>query len=299
MVVHHPAYLMVTTMKWFELSIKVPDEFVEPVSYLFNKYGHVFSIEDVGDDWFLMRTYLSKRARQSFARIEIGIRLIASLRDIGELEVKTLEKREWQEEWKRYFHVLKVGHSLIIKPSWLAYEVQPGDRVLELDPGMAFGTGYHPSTRTCLEALEKWICSGMKVLDLGTGSGILTIGAIRLGADFVTALDIDSSAIKAARQNVKGAGLRDVVRLTKGTLPHFWVQPGSVDLVVANINATIIEEKASQLLTALGPGGVLIVSGIVESRRKELERIFQKLRLAQLETYSQDGWCTLVYKNHG
>jgi len=286
-------------MKWFELSIKVPDEFVEPVSYLFNKYGHVFSIEDVGDDWFLMRTYLSKRARQSFARIEIGIRLIASLRDIGELEVKTLEKREWQEEWKRYFHVLKVGHSLIIKPSWLAYEVQPGDRVLELDPGMAFGTGYHPSTRTCLEALEKWICSGMKVLDLGTGSGILTIGAIRLGADFVTALDIDSSAIKAARQNVKGAGLRDVVRLTKGTLPHFWVQPGSVDLVVANINATIIEEKASQLLTALGPGGVLIVSGIVESRRKELERIFQKLRLAQLETYSQDGWCTLVYKNHG
>ena len=212
---------------------------------------------------------------------------------------ETLEKREWQEEWKRYFHVLKVGHSLIIKPSWLAYEVQPGDRVLELDPGMAFGTGYHPSTRTCLEALEKWICSGMKVLDLGTGSGILTIGAIRLGADFVTALDIDSYAIKAARQNVKGAGLRDVVRLTKGTLPHFWVQPGSVDLVVANINATIIEEKASQLLTALGPGGVLIVSGIVESRRKELERIFQKLRLAQLETYSQDGWCTLVYKNHG
>ena len=157
MVVHHSAYLVVTTMRWFELSIKVPGEFVEPVSYLFNKYGHVFSIEDVGDDWFMMRTYLSKRARQSFARIEIGIRLIASLRDIGELEVKTLEKREWQEEWKRYFHVLKVGRSLIIKPSWLAYEVQPGDRVLELDPGMAFGTGYHPSTRTCLEALEKWI----------------------------------------------------------------------------------------------------------------------------------------------
>ncbi len=286
-------------MKWLELSIKVPGEFVEPVSYLFSRYGQVLSMEDADGGWVVIRTYLSAASRQRLARIEIGVRLMASLRPIGELQFKALEEREWRDEWKRYFHLLRISRSLVVKPSWIEYKAQPGERVVELDPGMAFGTGHHPSTHTCLEALEERIRRGMRVLDLGTGSGILTMAALKLGAGSVVALDIDPSAIKAARQNIKSAGLGSTVRLAKGTLPHPLAQDKSIDLVAANINAMIIKEKAPQLLEVLAPGGILIVSGIIEDKREGVEETLRGLGLAHLKTHSLEDWNTLVYTRRG
>ena len=282
-------------MKWLELCIKVPEEFVEPVSYLFTRYGRALSLEKADEGHVVMRTYLPATSQQRLARIEVGVRLIVSLRPTGDLQVRPLEEVQWKEEWKRHFHLLRVGRSLVIKPSWIEYQAQPEDLVVELDPGMAFGTGHHPSTRTCLEALEEHFIPEMKVLDLGTGSGILTLAAIKLGADGVVALDIDPSAVKAARQNFRQNGVASRVHLARGTIPHSLTQGKNFDLVTANINSRVIKEKAPDLLEALAPGGIIIASGIIEEQKQAVETTLLTVGLLHLKTYTLEDWCTMVF----
>ncbi len=282
-------------MKWLELCIKVPEEFVEPVSYLFTRYGRALSVEKADGGHVVMRTYLPATSQEQKARIEVGVRLIASLRPISELHVRPVEEVDWKEAWKRHFHLLRVGRSLVIKPTWIQYQAQPGELVVELDPGMAFGTGHHPSTRTCLEALEEHMNQGMRVLDLGTGSGILTMAAIKLGAESVVALDIDPTAVKVARQNFRDNGASSRVSLARGTIPHSLTRDKLFDLVVANITARVIKEKAPHLLEALAPGGILIVSGIIEEQRQTVEATLLSLGLSYLKTRSLDDWATLVF----
>ena len=144
------------------------------------------------------------------ARIDVGVRLVGAIEPIGDLEIRDLpEDEDWMESWKSHFRILRIGKRLVIKPTWLEldFTASPDDIVIEIDPGIAFGTGYHPTTDTCLQAMEQHIAPGMTVLDLGTGSGILTIAAIKLGAGLVTALDIDSQAVTAARRNFRRLGI--------------------------------------------------------------------------------------------
>ena len=199
-------------MSWQELSIRVPYEYVEPVSYLFGRYGRGLSMERVREpgrkrdasDLVLMRTYLPANSRQRLARIEVGLKLVAILEPMEDLTITPVpEEQDWESEWRSHFDLLRVGRHLVIKPTWIDYEEGPGDILIELDPGMAFGTGYHPTTYTCLEALEDIVKPGMAVLDVGTGSGILAITAAKLGASRVVALDIDPQAVRAARQNFR------------------------------------------------------------------------------------------------
>ena len=213
-------------MVWQELSIKVPWEYVEPISYLFSRYGRGLSMEAAEDELVLLRTYLPNTSRRRLARIEVGVNLVRILQPMGELAIKELEEADWESAWKAHFSLLKVGSRLVIKPSWIAYEARQDDVVIELDPGMAFGTGYHPTTKMCLEALEWLVQPGIDVLDLGTGSGILTIAAARLDAASVVALDIDPTAVKVARKNFRATGIMSVVRLIRGTLPHPLAQEG-------------------------------------------------------------------------
>ena len=244
---------------------------MEPIYYLFGRYGHGLSVEDAGEAQALLRTYLPNTSRGRRARIDVGVKLVNLLQPLGELIVTDLEEADWENAWKAHFSLLKVGKRLAIKPSWIDYTAGKNEVVIELDPGLAFGTGYHPTTKMCLEMMEDLVQPGMKVLDLGTGSGILAITAARLGAASVLAIDIDPAAVKAARKNFKASGLGEKVRLLRGSLPHRLAQEASFDLAAANISARVISQKAPHLYQSLKPGGILMVSGIVGNQLPELK----------------------------
>ncbi len=284
-------------MAWQELSITVPHEFVEPISYLFGRYGKGLSTEVAGQGRVLLRTYITSGSRQRLARIDVGVRLVAAVADIDPLEIRDLpEDEDWQNSWKSHFKILHIGQHLVIKPTWLELDPGPDDIVIELDPGIAFGTGYHPTTDTCLQALEQNITPGMTVLDLGTGSGILTIAAIKLGAERVTALDIDSLAVTAARRNFRRCGISKQVSLAKGSVPNPTAGPGQFDLAVANISARGVADRCPFILTALKPGGIFIASGLLETQKEEVASTAEPLGFTLVSEWPQEEWVTLLYR---
>ena len=284
-------------MAWQEISIAVPHEFVEPISYLFSRYGRVLSMESDGPDRVMLRTFLPTTSRQRLARIEVGVKLVSLLEPLGDLIVKEVAEQDWQNSWKSHFNLLKIGRRMVIKPSWIDYEKEPGEVVIEIDPGMAFGTGYHPTTYTCLQALEQWVGTGVSVLDLGTGSGILSIAALGLGADRVVALDIDSQAVRAARQNFRRTGTSKRVTLAQGSLPHGATGTSKFDLAIANISARAICDRAPFICSTLSPQGVLIASGMITDQKKEVVDAFQGLGYALIQEWSRDDWITLAFQS--
>ena len=282
-------------MTWHEISITVPFEYVEPISYLFDRYGHGMSMEVLGANEVLLRTYLPSTSRQRLAHIQVGVNLVSILQPLGELEVNPLDDdQDWQNAWKSHFNLLKLGRHLVIKPSWIDYQPEPEDRVIDLDPGLAFGTGYHPTTYTCLEVLERLIQPGSTVLDLGTGSGILTIAAVKLGAGQVLALDTDPVAVKAARQNFKRSELGEKVTVAQGSLPHRLAMEGYYDLALANISARAVKERAEALLPVLRPEGHLIASGIIDDQRSIAEQALLEAGFAIKEVCQREDWVTLI-----
>ena len=286
-------------MVWQELSITVPHEYVEPISYLFGRYGKGVSTELAAEGKVLLRTYLTTGSRQRMARIDVGVRLVGAIEPIGDLEIRELpEDEDWMESWKSNFGILRIGKRLVIKPTWLEldFTASPDDIVIEIDPGIAFGTGYHPTTDTCLQAMEQHIAPGMTVLDLGTGSGILTIAAIKLGAGLVTALDIDSQAVTAARRNFKRLGINKQVRLGQGSVPHPTAPAGDFDLAVANISARGVADRCPFILTALKPGALFIASGLLNTQKEEVAAVVEPLGFSLISEWPQEEWTTLLYR---
>ncbi len=295
--------------KWLELSIRTTPEYVEPLSELFRRYGEGSVVVEEEGDWdpdndpsdpgpptsVVVKTYMPVDATTANRRgmIDVGVRLVSLLQPMDGLQERFLEEGEWEAAWKAHFTLLRVGKRLIIKPTWQEYAPAAGEVLVELDPGMAFGTGHHPTTRMCLEELERRLRPGMHVLDLGTGSGILAIAAAKLGAASVFALDVDSAAIKAAGDNIRHNRVARKVRLFAGTLPNPKVLPGSMDLVVANITARAIAEVAQPIAEALAPGGVLIASGIIMERQGEAETALQGV-MSICERRTDGDWVTLV-----
>ena len=286
-------------MSWQELSISVPHEYVEPVSYLFGRYGRGLSTEPQGAGRVLLRTYLESASRERLARIDVGIRLVSSVGELGELAIRDLDENEdWQNSWKEHYAALAVGERLIIKPSWVDLQIEEtqGRIVIDLDPGIAFGTGYHPTTYTCMEALEELVEPDMRVLDLGTGSGILTIAALMLDAGSAVALDIDSQAVTAARQNFRRLRLQNRVTLAKGSVPHPSAADGTIDLAVANISARGVADRSPFLLRALRPGAMLVASGLLATQRPEVDDAFLALGFIPELEWPREEWLTLGYR---
>jgi ribosomal protein L11 methyltransferase len=209
-----------------------------------------------------------------------------------EIRLRTVQDQDWESAWKAYFKPLRVGRRFVVKPSWEAYAPRPDDLVLELDPGMAFGTGAHPTTQLCLEALEEAVQPGERVLDFGTGSGILAVAAARLGAT-VVGVDNDPVAASAADLNVTANHLRDRVRILGGDLSALPAED-RFDGIVANILAGVILDYAGDLAARCRPGGWLIASGIVDHRAESVAQGLRERGFRDLETRRRGEWVALL-----
>lgn len=301
-------------MRWLELMVSVHPEAVESVSELLSTYtpGGVaieepIELIDEGQEYRVLtgqpvkvHAYLPIDGQEEEARQRIaeGLWHLSSLgpQFVGELSTRTVNEEDWANAWKEYYHVTHIGSRLVIRPSWRDYTPQGEEVVLELDPGMAFGTGLHPTTRMCLEQLEKYVQPGMHVIDVGTGSGILALAAAKLGAESVYCIDNSSVAVESATANAAINALSERISVVLGVLGETEAErlAGQFDLVLANIIARVIGSIAPQLAQVMAPGALLIASGIIEERRHEAEQPLVDAGLRLLERVMIDDWVTLV-----
>ena len=298
-------------MKWIELSIQAPSEMVEPLTALFHRHGHGgVVVEEAGgfnpdndeapppNREAVVKTYLpvdhtTKGRREG---IDVGLRLFSMVRALPPLVETEIDEADWAESWKAHFPVLRVGRRIVVKPSWHAYAPKPGEVVIHLDPGMAFGTGHHPTTRFCLELLERHVAPGADVLDFGAGSAVLSIAAVLLGAGRAVGLDVDGLAVNSARANVADSGLGGRIAVHEGTLPHEAAPPGSFDIALANISTKMVRDYAGDLAGALRPGGLLIASGFtVDQEERTLETLAQA-SFSVIERAQEEDWVCLALR---
>ena len=212
-------------------------------------------------------------------------------------EMGQIDQQDWAEDWKQHFSTLRIGRRLLIKPSWEEILPQAEDVVLELDPGMAFGTGTHGTTFLCLGAIAELFETASpprSLLDVGTGSGILAMAAAALGAQEILACDIDPMACEVARENCRRNGLEERIRITDAPLEEL---QGRYDVVVANILAEENLRLAPALLERLAPGGHLFLSGILREKAAMVEAGFSRLPLTLLRTTSKEEWVCLIWRN--
>jgi ribosomal protein L11 methyltransferase len=298
--------------EWIELSVTTDGEAVEAVSEILGRVAPGgtsvepgFELVDEGLSARLdpnrpvaVRAYIPQRpgAAEAVALVDtaLGHLRAFNLRPIGELEIRTVREAEWAEAWKQHFPVLRVGRRIVIRPTWRRHRVQPDDAVIALDPGMAFGTGLHPTTRLCLAALERLADRGGlangRVLDVGCGSGILSIAAVKLGALAATGIDIDSLAIEATAANARRNRVARRVGARLGTLPSG--RPPH-DVVLANLIASLLVELAPGLFAELRPGGTLIASGIYVDREADVAAALQQAGLEVRGRVAEGDWVVL------
>lgn len=213
------------------------------------------------------------------------------------LDMADVADEDWAETWKQYYKPFRIGARLVVKPSWEAYEAQAGDAVVELDPGMAFGTGTHETTFMCMELLERFLRPGDQVMDVGTGSGILAIAAARLGAERVLAVDIDPDAVRVAGENIVKNGVQDRVRAVRGDLVNGETLP--CDLAVANIVADAICMLAGPLTRHVKPGGLFVCSGIIREREADVQAATAEAGYAPVARETRGEWVALCLRSGG
>ncbi len=317
------------SLHWIEISMAVDGEAAEAVSALFEQYGEggavieevpippglpmvgggastpalakvegAVSLVDEAVKGYEARAV--RRVAKAFipagddGRLETlrqALWHLGQVHPLPEPQVRELGPTDWAEAWKSGYQVLSIGRRLRIVPSWIPYTPGPEDVVVTLDPGMAFGTGLHPSTQLCLQALEELMRPGMRILDVGTGSGILAIAAARLGAAEVLAVDIEGVAVRTARENVAINGVGGVVRVEQGSVDE--VYRGAYDGVLANILAEIIARLAPDLARHTARQGWLVASGIIESRLPAVERACGVAGLEVVRRWQAEDWVAL------
>jgi ribosomal protein L11 methyltransferase len=305
------------TDQWIEFKIAVPFEFVEPVAELFRRYGKGGVAIEHSGGWdpdlgekpperpsAVIRTYMPKTPAFHSNRemVHIGLQLVGHITDLPELEERDIEEAEWEAAWKAHFTPLPVGKRMAVRAPWHREEDDPPelaggakrDVIIVIDPGLAFGTGHHPTTHRTLESLERLLVPGQQVLDVGAGSGILSVGAAKLGAGKVIGVEIDKVALKAGRTNLRANGVSGVARVYAGTLPSDQVPEGWADLVLANVNSVALVNLAPELRRALKPGGWLVGAGILQERLASVEEAFAQAGLDVQERLYDDDWVVLI-----
>lgn len=303
-----------TSGAWLELAVEADVEAVEAVSEILSRVAPGgasvepgFELVDEGlgarvdpSRPSIVRAYLPARdaavvdAATATVAEALGHLQAFGLRPIGNLRTRIVDEADWATAWKAHFPVLRVGRRVVIRPTWRRHRRLPGDIVLALDPGMAFGTGLHPTTRLCLEAMERLADQGRldraRVLDVGCGSGILAIAALRLGAARAMGVDTDPIAIEATVANARRNGVARRIRATDGSLPS---GGGPFDVVLANLIAGLLVPLAGALRDELEPGGRLVASGIFVDREDAVRAAFEAAGLGVLDRTVQGDWVAL------
>lgn len=231
-------------------------------------------------------TVASIRARLSELSIEATI------------EVNGVNEEDWANSWKEYYKPLKIGKKIVIVPAWEKYEASEGELVVKMDPGMAFGTGNHETTRLVIELLERHVKGGERLLDVGTGSGILAICGARLGAGMCRAYDIDPVAVKVARENIKDSGLKNITCDTSDLLHGVDKKDGGYDIICANIVADIIIRMVPDIGAYMNDGAVILASGIIVERADDVIKAFCDHGFYIAEKSEENGWCALAVKKN-
>ncbi|WP_341299817.1 50S ribosomal protein L11 methyltransferase [Lysinibacillus sp. FSL H8-0500] len=308
-------------MKWSELSIHTKNEAVEAISNILHEagasgvviedsaefakpredqYGEIYALneEDFPKDGVIVKAYLPESSflNETVEEIKAAVTNLTNFNiDIGENIVSIVEVNEedWATAWKQYYHPVKISERFTIVPTWEDYTpVSTDELIIELDPGMAFGTGTHPTTVMCLQGLEKVIREGDTVIDIGTGSGVLSIGAALLGAKSVHALDLDEVAVRAAQENIALNKVEDQVAVFHGNLLDTVKEPA--DVVVANILAEIIISFTDDAYTIVKPGGLYVTSGIIGAKRDDVKAALEASGFVIEEVLLMEDWVAII-----
>ncbi len=292
-------------MRWAAIEIKTPPDSIEAVIGIMLNVG-ITGIEQVDGNPARLIGYhpVSDTLEPLLDSLQLQLSRISAfnLPATGEITLRTVDEADWESAWKQYFKPLEIGQRLVILPTWERYSNPDQRLIVRLDPGMAFGTGGHPTTRLCLIALEKWVNGGDWVVDIGTGSCILALAAARLGAGQVYATDIDALPREVAAKNVI---LNDLVPQVTIFKPEDLQQrladdyPRCPDLAVVNIIADTIIELGATVHRMLKPGGLFIACGIVEEREPDVIRSLSNEGFELVEKMDDEIWRLLVCRKAG
>lgn len=299
--------------RWIELSVEVDHEAVEPVVELFSRYGYnegvvieePFTQDRDGDNVrvditrpFRVRTFIPQETfdTTSLDAIRNGIWHLGQIRGTGELLVETRNEEDWANAWKDHYVPVRVGTRVVVRPPWRAYVPEDDDVVVLLDPGMAFGTGTHPTTQVALRLLEQLEIEGRSVFDVGSGSGILAIAAAKLGARSVVGVDIDAVSVRQAVANVALNEESDTVRIWKSDMAPESDDARTYDIVVANIIARVLIEIAEQVSRSVSHDGTLVLSGIIDSKESGVVEVYQSLGFEMVERMQIEDWIGHIWR---
>lgn len=310
-------------MNWNEISVSTTTLAVEIISNIFIESGSKgVMIEDPSDfhlqgqdplAWDYMEKevfdfghedvrvigYFSSEEdiNEKISEIEKRLDYVKSLDlDTGTLEIykREVKQENWENEWKKYFNVQKVSNSIVIKPSWEEYTAKEGEKIIDIDPGMAFGTGTHETTRMCINAIEKYMNKGDSLIDIGCGSGILSIAAAHLGAEKVIAVDLDKLAVKVSKENVDLNGFSNTIDVRYGDLTD--VIDEKADVIVANIIADIIAKLSENIADFMKDGGYFISSGIINDKKDFVISKLKENNFDIIEENNDGEWNCIVSK---
>jgi ribosomal protein L11 methyltransferase len=296
-------------LKWLEISVPVEsEEDARLVCQLFDLYGRggavqeqLFSDQDQGNTTgpppMTVKTYLSLDGDddQTLQLLRDKLSDLAHELHDPAVQFKELEEKDWATAWKAFFQPRRIGKRIVLKLPEQTYPAGISDIVIDLEPGMAFGTGLHATTRMCLVCLERLVSPGDRLLDMGTGSGVLAVAAVKLGAAHVLALDHDPTAVAVARENVSGNSVTEYIRVEEGSLDFLTEHhvPRFDGMVINIIADVFVDLMARGLSSYLEPGGWLVASGILASAEATVRAAFKKCGLKGSARYQEEEWVTL------
>jgi ribosomal protein L11 methyltransferase len=312
-------------MKWSELSIHTTNEAIEPISNILHeagasgvviedpfelskervdRFGEIYQLnpDDYPEEGVIIKAYIPINSflGETVEEIKDAINnLILFNIDIGKnnVTISEVNEEEWATAWKKYYNPVKISERFTIVPTWENYTPVGSDElIIELDPGMAFGTGTHPTTVMCVQSLERTIKSGDNVIDVGTGTGVLSIAAALLGAEKVTALDLDEVAVQSASLNIKLNKVKDFVTVAQNNLLDGIVGP--VDIVVANILAEVILRFTDDVARVVKQGGYFIASGIIQQKKEQVKDGIINAGFTIEETLVMEDWVAIIAKRN-
>jgi len=310
-------------MKWSEVSVHTTQEAVEAVSNILHEagasgvviedpeilhrewdvsYGEIYQLSpmDYPTEGVIIKAYLplSNNLRKITEEIQLSVDNLVQFGipiGKGEVTLAEVDDEDWETAWKKYYKPVQISERITIIPTWEEYTPRDqAELIIELDPGMAFGTGTHPTTVLCIRALEKWLKPSDQVIDVGCGSGILSIAAAKLGANRILAMDLDEIAVKSTKMNAELNRLSDKIEIKQNNLLEGIAGP--VDLIVSNILAEIIVRFIDDAYQCLAKDGLFITSGIIAQKEEEVITGLKQAGFTILETTMLEDWVSIVAK---